>query len=90
MGVHPSKISLLETKKGNPNLRDLAALSIVFGKTFEEGLFGFLREAHRSISNRLRTMPEAPRRWLTKFNRQYTLDDLAERLAASHDHYEAA
>ena len=90
MGTHPSKVSLLEGGKAFPSLHDIAALSIVFGKSFEEFFHCFVQEARGQLVTRLQSMPKAPKRWLPAFNRQYTLDTLADRLADLEEGYEAA
>jgi transcriptional regulator with XRE-family HTH domain len=81
IGVHPSKVSLLEGGRAFPTLRDVAALSVIFGRSAEEFVFTFVEEARKMIAARLPSMPAAPRRWVPQFNRQHTLDSLAERLA---------
>ena len=90
MGVHPSKVSLLEGGRAMPSLRDIASLSIVFGKSFEEFFFAFVQEARSKIGSRLKSMPRAPKRWLPQFNRQYTIDNLAHRLEDSDEDNEAS
>lgn len=90
IGVHPSKVSLLEAGKTLPSLQDIAHLSIVYGKSFEEFFHAFMVKARDTLRLRLPSMPEAPKRWLGRFNRQYTLDQIADRLAASDNHHEAA
>ena len=89
IGAHPSKVSLLEGGRALPTLHDIAALSIVFGKSFEEFFFAFVQDARSAIASRLPSMPQAPKRWLPRFNRQYTLDHLAERLADLSEGHEA-
>lgn len=90
MGVHPSKVSLLEGGRAIPSLHDIATLSIVFGKSFEEFFFVFVQEARNKIVIRLTSMPKAPKRWLPQFNRRYTIDNLTQRLADLDEHYEAS
>ena len=90
MGVHPSKVSLMEAGKKLPSLRDIAHLSLVYGKSFEEFFFAFISKARESVRQRLPSMPQAPKRWLGRFNRQYTVDQIAERLEASDTTHEAS
>jgi transcriptional regulator with XRE-family HTH domain len=89
IGVHPSKVSLLEAGKTLPSLQDIAHLSLVYGKSFEEFFYAFVVKARDTLKLRLPTMPEAPKRWLGRFNRQYTVDQIAERLSASETDHEA-
>jgi transcriptional regulator with XRE-family HTH domain len=90
IGVHPSKVSLMEAGKMLPSLRDIAHLSLVYGKSFEEFFYSFVSKAQESIRQRLPSMPQAPKRWLGRFNRQYTVAQIAERLEAKDTDHEAA
>ena len=80
LSVHPSKISLIESGKSLPNIRDIAALTVIYGKSFESLFQGIVAEVRQNLRQRLPTMPEAPKRWLSRLNRQHTLDAVAERL----------
>ena len=90
IGVHPSKISLLEGGRALPSLKDIAALSVVFGKSFEEFVFSFIQEARKKIGSRLPSMPKPPKRWLSHFNRQHTIDAMADQLTDQEKHHEAS
>ena len=90
MGIHPSKVSLLEGGRAHPSLNDIAALSIVFGKSFEEFFFAFVQGTRIEIVSRLKSMPRAPKHWLPQFNRQYTIDNLTKRLADIDEDNEAS
>ena len=90
IGVHPSKISTLEAGKTLPSLKDIAALSVIFGKSFEEFVHSFVQEARKQIGARLPSMPEAPKRWLSHFNRQHTIDAMADQLTDQEKGHEAA
>jgi transcriptional regulator with XRE-family HTH domain len=90
LGVHPSKVSLFESGKMLPSLRDIAHFSVVYGKSFEEFFHTFVLKARETIKSRLPSMPAAPKRWLGRFNRQYTIDQIAERLSASETDHDAA
>ena len=80
LGVHPSKVSLLESGKATPTVHEIALLAVVFGKTFEEFFHAFLVQAAEAVRLRLQTLPRPERRWLGSFNRQFTLNGLADRL----------
>ena len=85
LAVHPSKISLFESGRAIPNIRDIAALAIVYGKSFEQLFEQFIIETHKQVYERVRSMPAAPKRWLGSFNRRTTLNTLADRLSALTD-----
>jgi transcriptional regulator with XRE-family HTH domain len=88
--VHPSKISLMEHGKAMPSVRDICTLSLVYGKSFESLFAAIMADAYASLSERLASMPECPKQWLPKFNRQNTLNSLAFRLSASSHLYGGA
>jgi transcriptional regulator with XRE-family HTH domain len=91
LAVHPSKVSLLESGKTLPTIRDIAVLTLIYGRSFESLFQGIIAEVQRELRKRLSRMPEAPNRWLLRFNRQATLNALADRLEILADEgYEAA
>ena len=91
LDVHPSKISLLESGKALPGIKDICALSLVYGRSFESLFSSIVASANRQLRDRLRTMPAAPKRWLGNFNRRNTLSAVADRLETLTDEdYEAA
>jgi transcriptional regulator with XRE-family HTH domain len=90
IGVHPSKISLLERGRMLPNLKDIAALSVVFGKSFEEFIHAVLSSARHQIAERIHSMPPAPKRWLPRFNRDHTIEVMATELNVQASSYEEA
>ena len=90
LAVQPSRISLLESGRILPTIKDVVALATLHGRFIEQLLEQLVRDTHNHLAERLRSMPKAPARWLGRFNRQHTLDDLADRLAALTDYGYAA
>ena len=90
LAIHSSKVSLLESGKALPSIRDIAALTVIYGRSFESLFQSIIVEVQHSLKERLRTMPASPQRWLLRFNRQHTLDTVADRLEILDDRYEAA
>ena len=88
--IHPSKVSLMESGKALPSIRDIAALTVIYGRSFESLFQSMVREVQINLKERLRTMPASPHRWLLRFNRQHTLDTVADRLENIDDEYETA
>ena len=80
LAIHPSKVSLIESGRAMPSVRDIATLTVLYGKSFESLFQGIVREVRQSLKDRLPTMPEVPKRWLSKLNRQHSLEVIAERL----------
>ena len=88
LGVHPSRISLLESGKAVPSIAQICRFSLMYGRSFESLFSCILKEARLELKKRLRTMPEAPVRWLGRFNRENTLRALGHRLISlSNDDY---
>ena len=82
LGVHPSRISLLESGKALPSVPQICRLSMIYGRSFESLFGSVFVDAGRELRGRLRSMPEAPTRWLGRFNRDNTLRALSHRLAS--------
>ena len=90
LAIHPSRISLLESGRILPTIKDIMALATLHGRSMEQLMEQLVRDTHTHLAERLRSMPKAPSRWLGRFNRQHTLDDLADRLSALTDYGYAA
>jgi transcriptional regulator with XRE-family HTH domain len=90
LGIHPSKVSLMESGKAMPSIREIAALTVIYGRSYESLFQSVVHEVQLTLKDRLRTMPASPQRWLLRFNRQHTLDTVADRLDVIDDEYETA
>lgn len=91
LAVHPSKISLLEHGKALPSVSDICTLSLIYGKSFEHFFGTLFLEARDALRARIMTVPDCPKKWLGRFNRQNTLNKLADRLRdLDDDRHEAA
>jgi transcriptional regulator with XRE-family HTH domain len=89
LDVHPSKVSLIEAGRTVPSLKDICALTVLYGKSFESLFYGMLKKTAGELKGRFHRMPDAPKRWLPTFNRKASLGGLAERLEAiTPDHHE--
>ena len=80
LSIHPSLISQTENGKRMPTIREICTLSLVYGRSFESLFAGIFADARGDLQERLATMPEAPKHWLGRHNRQHTLGRLADRL----------
>ena len=83
--VHPSKVSLWESGKAIPSIKQICRLSVVYGMGFEALFSGIFIDARGALRERLKDVPEAPRRWLGRFHRDNTLRALEHRLASLSD-----
>lgn len=90
LSVHPSKISLLEHGKLQPTVREVCTLSIIYGRSFEQFFDAILNDAHALLRERFATLPNGPTRWIGRFNRQNTLNQLAARLEDARNDDDAA
>ena len=89
LGASRGKVSHLERGGTLPTVRDICTLSMVYGKSFESLFAPVFEEVARKLNDRLSSLPDAPKGWLGRFNRQNTLSKLAaqisERRARDHD-----
>ena len=80
LGLHRSRISLLELGKREPTLRELCLISVLYELPADRLLAAYYEAAIRELSLGLETLPRPRRRWIATFNRQNTLERLALRL----------
>ena len=80
IGISRGRISKLERGKATPRVTELCSVALLFGRSVE-GLSGdlFLSQA-RGIRERLFGLPEPRSTWLGQFNRNYTIQDIGDRL----------
>lgn len=82
LGTSATHISAVEAGTVLPNVRDLAALALLYGKPIDSLVGGAIEDARPKLAERLATLPPAPQIWLKRFNRHHTLNALAIRLEA--------
>jgi len=80
LAINPSIVSQIETGKRMPTVREICTLSLIYGRSFESLFAGVFRDARADLREQLTTIPDAPKNWLGRHNRQHTLNGLAERL----------
>ncbi len=88
LAVHPATLSDLENGKRPPRLAQLCELSLIYGRSFQSLFNEIIETAKHELSDRLQSLPDAPKDWISSVNREYSLDRLAERLDASDTAYE--
>jgi transcriptional regulator with XRE-family HTH domain len=85
MGCSRNVISQLEGGRRIPTIYEICALSLIYGRSFES-LFGqVFADVRRRTAKNLETLPWSGQDTLDRFNRQKTLDALAERLTVEAD-----
>lgn len=81
MGGSSKIIRQLEDGQRAPTLTEICTLSLIFGRSFESYFGEILPELREALSKRLSTLPHPKARHAATFNRNTTLEILAERLA---------
>ena len=89
LGVDQSKVSQFELGRKLPNVHEFCTLCVVYGASSEGLLATFVCDVRRVLPARLATIPECQTRTPGTFNRQQTLNRLAEALADQRPAHEA-
>jgi transcriptional regulator with XRE-family HTH domain len=85
VGVTHDAISQIERGQRMPTIRELCALSLIHGRSFESLYGEILREVRSDLTANLATMPGEPRDWPAAARRQRTLERLGRRLLEETD-----
>lgn len=89
LGISDTRISRLENGKTHLSVHEIAGLSIIYGKSFEN-LFGIaIEEMLTEMPERIAHMPVCRDNWLGRFNRENTIDNIVARLEAEPEEDEA-
>jgi len=80
IGISRKKFSKIESGLREPSLREMIALSILYGKTFEEFWASVVDDAREQVRRGLTDVPEVELRGLRYTNRLKTLARLHEDL----------
>jgi transcriptional regulator with XRE-family HTH domain len=80
LGVSASRVSNLETGQTTPNLREICAFSLLFGRSFESLFNDIFDEVKAHMNASFETLPEGPKIREGNFERQNSLNRLYERL----------
>ena len=79
--INASTVKKLEDGKREPSLREILALSLILGRTFESFFSELLTEVRADLSERLATLPTPEAEHASTLNRKTTLERLERRLA---------
>lgn len=80
IGGSRSKMSQIERGARLPNIKEICALSLIFGRSFESLYAEIFRDVRQELGANLATLPEPRIIRLAQFNRTNTLNALAARL----------
>lgn len=90
LGISDTRISRLENGKSNLTVHEIAALGVIYGKSFE-GLFRMaFDEVIAAMPERIATLPIRQDNWLGRFNRENTIANIVARLETQPIEDEAA
>lgn len=70
----------METGKCLPTIPEICTLSLIYGRSFESLFGSVFAEARKDLRTRLGTLPNRGKGWLGRFNRQNTINRIAQRL----------
>lgn len=76
-------IAKLESGRRPPNIGELAALALIYGRSFESLFADVIVEVQGELRNNLATIPQGGTIARLRVNRAHTLEGLAKRLSAS-------
>lgn len=76
LGSHRAKLSHLEKGTSEPTAADVAALSLIYGKSYDVICRSVFEATALELKDRLPTLPTPNRSWLGRFNRTNTLSKL--------------
>jgi len=80
LGVATSRISKLENGQLTPSLREICAVSLLFGRSFESLFNDIFDEVKAHMSASFESLPESPEVMNYNNDRQASLNRLYERL----------
>uniref|UniRef100_UPI0035323876 helix-turn-helix transcriptional regulator n=1 Tax=Pararhizobium sp. IMCC3301 TaxID=3067904 RepID=UPI0035323876 len=83
LDVNPSRISRLESGRSTPSVQEICTLSLIYGRSFESLFASMFERARKLVHQQLSSLPDCPKAWLGRFNRNHTLNSLPSRLAVS-------
>ena len=81
LGGSAKIIRQLEDGQRAPTLTEICTLSLIFGRSFESYFAGLMPDLREALSERLARLPHPKETYAATFNRNATLETLAERLA---------
>lgn len=87
LGIHKSRMSALERGNRLPNIPQICALSLIYGRSFESLFAQLLEEARTILTDRIRTLPKLKRQYVENFNREANIKRLKQRLSAETEYH---
>ncbi len=82
MGVSSNIISQIELGERTPTAREMCALSVIYGASFESFYSENMQVVRSVLSENIESIPEAPEGWLATESRTRSLEYLSGYLEA--------
>ena len=82
LGISDARISRLENGKAGLTVHEIAALSIIYGKSFEVLFRIAFDEVLAAMPERVAHLPARQDNWLGRFNRENTIANIVAKLEA--------
>jgi transcriptional regulator with XRE-family HTH domain len=87
LGTYQPLVSELERGRQLPSLEHIVTLSLIFGRSFESLFGALMKTARDQLRQRILRMPDEGRCYVGSFNREASIERLAQRLADEHTDY---
>lgn len=87
LGTKKATIGQLEQAKRKPTLPQIVTLSVIYGRSFESLFSAEMRASEAALRQRIVRMPEGTRNHTATFNREASIERLAQRLATESNEY---
>jgi transcriptional regulator with XRE-family HTH domain len=89
LGVTTAKLALLEAGRRLPSITQICTLSVIYGRSFESLFAAILEDARQALRGRILLMPTNTRAYAGTRNRDFSIDRLAQQLAAARNDHDA-
>lgn len=87
LGARKSAVSDLERGRRSPTLSQIVTLSVIYGRSFESLFSAEMQKAETALRERIIHLPMAAIRLVSTFNRDASIERLAQRLADTEHEY---
>lgn len=85
LGISPQKLCRIERGSDQPNLTQIIALSVIYGRSFEGYFADLLQTAKARINERLPELPREVQLSTNTAHRRFTLDRLRREVSVQND-----
>lgn len=88
LNAHRTKIGHIERGNFAPSAKDIALFTLIYGKSYDVLCGALYEEVSDQLRDRLFSLPTPKTKWIGRFNRANTINNLDARLSelAKHNH----